>query len=1022
MGKVIQYAADAALIAGAIAMTVVTGGGGLFAMGGLITMTAGQVSSTAMAMGMMGGGMLFSSIARAMEGGGASTAMSVKNSAGNRQTICGQTRANGTVIFLSNGNGVINGNVIYQVIAWASHPCQEVSFLYTDGREIYFYGQGHNAVAGAQGYDDGANHIDPAGNTYNFGGGSGNYHLACWSTLGPYAGFWISQLGEGCPPPGGDYNFTGESKWTASATLNGICATAVAASSNPNMFSQIPQIKAAVKGKNDIYDPRLDPQFAGGATPTLSSSYTPNSAYCAWTDNAALIIADFLVNKDYGLRYTWDEIDIQQLIAAANICDQPVTLATGKLGSWAAGSYFTIGQTIVDSNGRQQTVIGYFNTGVDAQAKTGGSTPNWKTVQGEITYDNQIMWTAGVLGSALTEKQYTINGIIDWAAAPGDSLQQLLEACAGRIGKWNGQIKIFPGAWYGSSGITYGLGDIVGKINFKQKKFRDYCNAVRAKYICPSYPYNVVGYDKNHRDTNIFDGQYQPTDAPEYAQDALHGYASDANLAADGGVKVYQDRSYQFVQSCAQTQRLMKIYLLRSRKLWSGTIRVNAKALQNAPNDVVGLTLPQFGWSNKLFEIVELRHIVQIEDNQPPQLLWELDLQEASPDIYSWDSSEERTMTNSDSPTLLTPMTVSPVTNLLLESDNTTAVTALDGTVTPRILATWTPPADSFVTSGGYLYVYYQKNGDTAWTALPPLPGNTTSVFIGNVVAGQAYNVQVIAAHAGGATSSAVDVGPITVGTAYSNFVSTVLNNQGSTLQVQPLTIPYTVTNNSCVFSWAAQSMLRPDGSTLSIPAGSVSYTGLSASTTYYSYWYASSATGVLGQTNGTPPPTTPSAVMAAQMALDGRYPVGVISFTTLAASNSGTGGGTGGGGNTCPEASELVEVQGKGQIPASQVQAGDLLKGFDFTAKQDVYRKVVQVGVVSCPAWRVVDGHQVSPCESIYHEEQWKPAFRASGATMATSTSQKVLITVDALADGDHNYWLVSGTPLLIHNMISVC
>ena len=422
MGKVIQYAADAALIAGAIAMTVVTGGGGLFAMGGLITMTAGQVSSTAMAMGMMGGGMLFSSIARAMEGGGASTAMSVKNSAGNRQTIYGQTRANGTVIFLSNGNGVINGNVIYQVIAWASHPCQEVSFLYTDGREIYFYGQGHNAVAGAQGYDDGANHIDPAGNTYNFGGGSGNYHLACWSTLGPYAGFWISQLGEGCPPPGGDYNFTGESKWTASATLNGICATAVAASSNPNMFSQIPQIKAAVKGKNDIYDPRLDPQFAGGATPTLSSSYTPNSAYCAWTDNAALIIADFLVNKDYGLRYTWDEIDIQQLIAAANICDQPVTLATGKLGSWAAGSYFTIGQTIVDSNGRQQTVIGYFNTGVDAQAKTGGSTPNWKTVQGEITYDNQIMWTAGVLGSALTEKQYTINGIIDWAAAPGDSL------------------------------------------------------------------------------------------------------------------------------------------------------------------------------------------------------------------------------------------------------------------------------------------------------------------------------------------------------------------------------------------------------------------------------------------------------------------------------------------------------------------------------------------------------------------------------------------------------------------------
>ncbi len=712
----------AALIAAAVTVEVASGG---------------TMSALALRMGMMGGGMLMSGIAAAMQGGGVSMSQSVKNPAGTRQSIYGQTRTNGTVIYMSS-----IGHTINQVVAWASHPCESVDYIYADGRQVYFYG------GATEGYCDGSKHTDPSGNVYSFRASSGNYKFAAWSTLGSYSGHWISQLGTGAAPPSNDSNINGDPNWDSTCTLNGICATYAAAVYDATIYSSIPQIKAAIKGKNDIFDPRLGP---------LNTDGTVNPAYCGWTDNAALVIADFLVNTDYGMAYTWDEIDIPQLIAAANICDTPIALAdatvTNAFQAWQSNYAYVLGQTILDSNGRQQTVSGY--TYMTSGTPTSGSGhPIWQVASGQYTTDHDIIWLSGAMGATTTEKQYTINGAVDWAESPGNTLTQMLDACAGRISIWNGKVQIFPGAWYGTT-TSFGLGDIVGKVSFKKAKYRDICNAVRAKYICPSYPYNLVGYDKNHPASGIFDGQYQPQDAPEYAQDSLHGYASDANLAADGGVKLYQDKSYKFVTSCGQAQRLMKIYLLRSRQMWSGTIRVNAKGLQNVPNDVIKLTIPQYGWNNKLFEIVAVRHIPEISDNNPPVLYWEFDLVETDPSVYTWSIAEERTQVNSASPRLDEPRTnVVDITGLTLESDITTAVVSLDGIVSPRIKATWTEPFDSYTTSGGSIAVQFQKVGDTDWKTLGKLPGNVTQTYITaaeGVVAGQSYNVAVQPIHGGGA-------------------------------------------------------------------------------------------------------------------------------------------------------------------------------------------------------------------------------------------------------------------------------
>lgn len=246
---------------------------------------------------------------------------------------------------------------------------------------------------------------------------------------------------------------------------------------------------------------------------------------------------------------------------------------------------------------------------------------------------------------------------------------------------------------------------------------------------------------------------------------------------------------------------------------------------------------------------------------------------------------------------------------------------------------------------------------------------------------------------------------------------SAILNPQGSILPNQLVTITYTYTKNSISFSWLSQTLRRSDGSSLTVPAGTLSYTGLSPSRNHYVYWRVNASTGALGVTNGTPPPLVPDTLRAAQMADDGFIPIGVTAITTLDVTNDGTGSGTSAWNGLCPEANELVDIEGKGQIKAGDVQIGDKIKGKTLANGEDVYREVVQIMTEASVSWRMVSGHRVSPCESVYWAGEWMPAFRVPRSTFDSFSGTKVLISVASDQYDEQNYYLVSGDVLLIHN-----
>ena len=101
------------------------------------------------------------------------------------------------------------------------------------------------------------------------------------------------------------------SKWTASHTLDGIAYAVVGLLWNPDIYKQgVPNISFEVTGRNDIYDPR--------------------TAGTGYSNNAALCLAHYLTTAKTGPNVTYaTELDDTTLQAAANVCDESVSLNAG---------------------------------------------------------------------------------------------------------------------------------------------------------------------------------------------------------------------------------------------------------------------------------------------------------------------------------------------------------------------------------------------------------------------------------------------------------------------------------------------------------------------------------------------------------------------------------------------------------------------------------------------------------------------------------------------------------------------
>jgi hypothetical protein len=209
----------------------------------------------------------------------------IRSSVESHKIIYGQTRVSGPVVYIttvdsgpdSNGANQSGDNrFLHMVIPLAGHEVEEIGDIYLNDTLVTLNGGGFATSA-----------------PYLSNGLS---YVRVQKHLGASSQTVDTMLSTEVP------------QWDSNHRLNGIAYVYVRMEWNVDIFpTGIPNVSAVVKGKK-VYDPRT----------TLT----------AWSDNAALCIRDYLVS-DYGFYCDADEINDTYFTAAANICDESVTLSGG---------------------------------------------------------------------------------------------------------------------------------------------------------------------------------------------------------------------------------------------------------------------------------------------------------------------------------------------------------------------------------------------------------------------------------------------------------------------------------------------------------------------------------------------------------------------------------------------------------------------------------------------------------------------------------------------------------------------
>jgi hypothetical protein len=200
---------------------------------------------------------------------GSSQTISTSDPIGPRQIIYGAPRVGGTIIFRH-----VNGDrrqLYHEVTAIAGHEVTEFVEWYVNDELVTIDG-GNNVLGKYAG------------------------HLSIYPFYGTANQTAQPQLLANCPD-----------KWTSNHRLRRIAGWYAKYTYSTDIFpGGVPQISCVVKGKK-IYDPR--------------------SGTTAWSDNSALIAADYLCDSRLGMGFDmFSDIDLDELSASATVCDEAVEL------------------------------------------------------------------------------------------------------------------------------------------------------------------------------------------------------------------------------------------------------------------------------------------------------------------------------------------------------------------------------------------------------------------------------------------------------------------------------------------------------------------------------------------------------------------------------------------------------------------------------------------------------------------------------------------------------------------------
>jgi len=208
----------------------------------------------------------------------------VRDPASTRKIIYGKCRIGGTIVFINTSD--TDNNYLHLVIAVAGHEIEGYEEVYFDEEKVWE---------------------------------SGSY-------LNDWDDHCLLKFKDGTQTTADTDLVNAATGFTSAHILEGTAYVYARLDYDREKFtSGVPNISFVVKGKK-VYDPRT--------TTTV------------WSDNPALILNDYLLDTKYGLGESSSNIDQTALTAAANVCDENITLLSGTQKNYTCDGILDTGTTI----------------------------------------------------------------------------------------------------------------------------------------------------------------------------------------------------------------------------------------------------------------------------------------------------------------------------------------------------------------------------------------------------------------------------------------------------------------------------------------------------------------------------------------------------------------------------------------------------------------------------------------------------------------------------------------------------
>ena len=501
----------------------------------------------------------------------------------------------------------------------------------------------------------------------------------------------------GVPGEAADFALTSDvPKWTSACKLSNCAYLYLKLKYDRNAFTGLPTITADVRGRT-LYDPR------DGQT--------------RYSNNAALVVRDYLTNSLYGRGIPIAAIDEASFVLAANACDARVTSPsftdTFSVDDSANTLIFAQAEPIDTGDGLKVTTNGVLPSPLTASQTYYAIKQTDTTYQLATSVANAFSGVAIDLISAGTGTHslnqvdyaaYASDGSIDTNQTAYDNIRALLTACRGLMVFSGGKYRLVLDVATSQASFGFSESNITGSWVISQAGKRAKFNRVTAGFYNPAK-------------------KWQPD---------LAMLESTALRAVDNGLILESKIDLPFTANSYRAQNIGQLTLNQSR--FGLVVKFSAfqEGLRCEVGDVVPITHSTPGWTAKLFRILQ----IEIKDNDEVYIV----AREYDASIYTQSVlSPAAIVAKSNLPD---PFSVPGVSGLSLASGTSELLRLGDGSVISRIRVNWTTPTDIY-SQKGQIELQSKPSTDIAWSPADIVAADLTTAWIAPVQDGISYDVRI---------------------------------------------------------------------------------------------------------------------------------------------------------------------------------------------------------------------------------------------------------------------------------------